>query len=252
MSNKPMYKHRTFVCKGCTKSVTARRDSGKTSYCSLKCYRASKRPERKTGTMRACEVCSKEAYKPKSQAKALAFCSTACHDNYQGRAKIAFNCKTCGDEFKWSPSRTKQKYSPKFCSIACRNADPEWREATTKANLAQHRAKGPNKLERAGYEILSNLRLGFTPQADIDGKFLVDARIGSVVIQWDGEYWHGHPSKIRGAPDKRQAMRMKLDKSQDAYMKKRGLKVLRFWETDVYKNKDVVIETIRCAVRGIA
>ena len=63
-----------------------------------------------------------------------------------------------------------------------------------------------------------------------------------MIIQWDGEYWHGHPSKLKdGIPDKRQNRRMKYDKSQNMYLTKCGYKILRFWESEVlkeYKGED--------------
>ena len=49
--------------------------------------------------------------------------------------------------------------------------------------------------------------------------------------------------------DYRQKKIYNLDKSQDAYMKKLGIKVLRFWEDEVYKKRSEVIDIIKRAIR---
>ena len=60
-----------------------------------------------------------------------------------------------------------------------------------------------------------------------------------------GDYWHGHPSKIKEKPDKRQIKRMALDISQKKYFEKCGIQFLSFWEHELQKERDKVIETIK-------
>lgn len=243
---KNQYKIRTIRCIGCGKIVTDHFQSNR-KYCSLECFRKSKRPNRMTGKNIKCKWCGKEVYKQKchlNKSKSL-FCSPECQIKWQGRNKLVFHCKICGKEFKWSPSRTKDNnYNPTYCSIKCRNDDKEWvRNTCIKANLVQMNKKGLNKLECEGNKILDEIGIDYITQFTID-KFTVDIFIPeyNIVIQWDGDYWHGHPSKK--PYDKRQIKRMNLDKSQDKYMRKVGYTVLRFWENEVYKKRNYVKENI--------
>ena len=230
------YRKRTFICLGCEQLVTKRRAKGKTCYCSLECYRESERPQRKTGESIICENCKRLSYKPKSLlSHKNHFCSLKCANRYQAKNKLIFICKICGKDFKWSPSRIKDN-NPTYCSVKCRNKDQEWvRKACIAGNIIQQNKKGPNKIELAGRTILENLGVEFREQVLIAEKFLVDVFVAkyNLIIQWDGEYWHCHPRfKV---PDERQLRRKTLDKSQNAYFKKCGYKVLRFWESDIKK-----------------
>ena len=141
-------------------------------------------------------------------------------------------------------SRIKDN-NPKYCCVACRNNDEEWIfNACRKGNMIQSRKKGPNKLELMGSSILRNYHIVYEEQVLINDKILVDILIADqkLIIQWDGEYWHGHPSKLKdGVPDKRQNRRMKYDKSQNLHLTKCGYKILTFWESEVlkeYKGED--------------
>jgi very-short-patch-repair endonuclease len=97
----------------------------------------------------------------------------------------------------------------------------------------QNKNKTPNKLEALGYSILEKLDIKFIPQYVINNKFTVDAFLPekNIVIQFDGDYWHGNKNTYSN-PDHRQLKRMALDISQDAYMKKIGILVVRFWESE--------------------
>jgi very-short-patch-repair endonuclease len=97
---------------------------------------------------------------------------------------------------------------------------------------------GGTKPERIGESILKSIGIHFQTQHPI-GPFIVDAFIPSskLVVQFDGDYWHGHPSKLN--PSNRiQKSIMTRDKSNNAYMKKRGLNVLRLWEHDLLNRPD--------------
>ncbi len=237
MGNK--YKLREFKCLGCSKVVTKRRSKDKTKYCSLTCYRNSKRPQRKTGDMFICEHCGKVVYKSKSLQFKHVFCSVTCANMWQGRNKLEFNCKICGKLFKWSKSRLTQA-NPKYCTVKCRNADKEHMiNCGIRSTLAQQKKVGLNKLELQGRRILEDIGVGFTEQVLMFNKFLVDVVLDSkkVIIQWDGDYWHSKP--------KRKA----LDKSQDAYMKKCGYKVLRITDIQIKHNLKEIYANIKNAIR---
>lgn len=213
-------------------------------FCSLDCYRAAPRPDRKTGINTVCGFCEKDIYVSKSALKPVNYCSTDCHDKAQSR-KEKYTCLNCGGSFYWSPSRARQQ--PKYCGIKCRTESPTWRQGMIQANLVQQHKKGLNKLEELGQKILKDIGVPFQEQVLMFDKFCVDVFLPShnIVIQWDGNYWHGY----KGAKDDRQKQRQKLDKSQDAYMAKAGVKVLRFWEHEVKKEREKVIEVITRAIR---
>ena len=89
----------------------------------------------------------------------------------------------------------------------------------------------PTKLEKKLHGILTNFGIPFEPYALIKPKFIVDARVGNIIIQADGDYWHGHP---RLEPlTNRQLSQQRRDKAQDAYLTRRGFTVIRIWESDL-------------------
>jgi very-short-patch-repair endonuclease len=239
----PQYKLRTITCCHCGKIKEARMPAGR-KFCSLDCYRSAPKPDRKTGIHTVCGSCSKDIYVSKSQVRPTNYCSPACHDKAQSK-KDKYICLNCGNDFYWSPSRAKQQ--PKYCGVECRTKSPEWQQRMIQANLVQQHKKGLNNLELLGQKILQDIGVPFQEQFLMFDKFLVDVFLPdyNIVIQWDGDYWHGY----NGAKDERQKNRQKLDKSQDAYMRKSGVKVLRFWEHEVKKEREKVIEAISRAIQ---
>ena len=112
----------------------------------------------------------------------------------------------------------------------------------------QEQMKGPNKLELAGYAILDSIGVPYIRQKKLVEKFVVDAFLpeSDIVIQFDGDYWHGNPARYKRAKDlsearnsayrplnKVQRMNTRKDAGQTAYLRKCGYTVLRFWESDV-------------------
>lgn len=206
---------------------------------------------RRTGYHTKCDQCGKNIYQSKAQYEKAKnhFCSKECANEYQKRNKIEFTCKTCGKKFYRSPSWITNR-AGYYCSLECRNKDESWQlKSHINANVVQSERKGLNNLEKAGNNLLREIGIDFINQKLIAKKFLVDVYIPSknIVIQWDGNYWHGKNLKY-SQMDHRQQKRNRLDKSQDAYMKKLGIKVLRFWEDEVYKKRSEVIDIIKRAV----
>jgi very-short-patch-repair endonuclease len=233
------YGIKTIKCTGCGQVVTKRLKPGR-RYCSADCFRKSKRPQRKTGKIILCNNCSKSCYQIKARLEKSKnqFCSLKCANEFQGRNKIIYNCKTCNKQFKWSKSRITQA-NPKYCSIECRNNDKEHIALTSlKGNLSQLNKKGLNRLEKAGNDILNELRVEYKTQVPMFNKFIVDVLIEDkkLVIQWDGEYWHTKEKRKR------------LDQSQDAYLKKCGYKVLRITDRQIKENINRVYDYIRTAI----
>ena len=93
----------------------------------------------------------------------------------------------------------------------------------------------------------------YETQVLINNKICVDVYIPkyNIIIQWDGNYWHGK-GLLYEQLDKGQKQRRDLDISQDAYLKKCGFTELRFWEDEVYKESDKVYDDIQRAIQQIA
>lgn len=244
------YKVRTIECVSCGKTATGRlRPQQK--YCTLECYRNHGRPTRMTGEDRPCQVCGKLSYfvaKRIEKTKTF-FCSPEHANEWQGRGKDSYICKVCGEVFKWSPSR-KTTQNPIYCTLKCRDADPDTLARLIDMNVQQSRGK-TNKLELAGYAILDDIGTPYSKQELLFGKFCVDAVYPAqkVVVQFDGDYWHGHPSKFP-TPDARQIRRMNMDKSQDAYLTKAGYVIVRAWETDVKNAANAVKSLIEASIQA--
>jgi very-short-patch-repair endonuclease len=243
------YKVRTITCQGCGTEVTGHLRPDQ-RYCSLGCYRKGARPQRRTGATRECAQCSGAFYVTAGRAKLpeTRFCSRQCADSWQGRNKTEHTCKICGETFRWSPSRTSGgKYNVTYCSLACRDADPERAAALLEMNAIQstHRRTNP---ERIGYGLLESLSLRFEAQAIFAGKFCVDALLPDhqAVVQFDGDYWHDRKG---GSVEPRILRRVALDRSQDAYMRACGWTVIRLWESDLKGDLAGCAEKIRQHLR---
>jgi G:T-mismatch repair DNA endonuclease (very short patch repair protein) len=117
----------------------------------------------------------------------------------------------------------------------------QWREDHPEEAERIHRAlmegqqrlqqRKTSKLEKRLQEILDNLGVSYEPTALIKPKFIVDIRINDLIIQADGDYWHGHP---RFYPlTERQLKQQQRDVAQTAYLIACGYTVIRIWESDM-------------------
>lgn len=203
------------------------------------------------GEYRDCAYCGADVYVQRFRIEkcksGLFFCDPSHQNAWQGRNKIDYICKTCGNGFRMSASFVKYRNST-YCCIACRDADPDRHTQLIEMNVSQQRANEPNNLERAGYAILDRLGVEYEPQYLIGGKFCVDAFVPSagLVIQFDGDYWHGNPATYP-QPDERQRKRIRLDSSQDSYMATCGYRVIRIWESDMKSDLSGVTSLLRRA-----
>lgn len=115
---------------------------------------------------------------------------------------------------------------------------PEIAEKTFSALQTGHQKlekSKPSKLEFKLREVLTKHGIKFEPSALIGNKIVVDIKIGNIIIQADGDWWHGHP---RFEPlNERQISQQKRDRSQEAYLKKCGFTIVRFWEHDFSEEK---------------
>lgn len=213
------------------------------TYCSRACGEIGRR----NGKNVPCGYCGETLYLPKSRLKNAShyFCSLTHQIKWQARNKTANTCKICGDPFKRSAS-----HSAIYCSLKCRDKDPERLIMLHEMNRKQQHVK-INKLEKIGYSILDRIGIPYEKQWMIANKFCVDAFVPSanLIIQFDGDYWHGNPAKFE-ILDPRQQKRVHIDKSQNAYFAKCGYGVLRFWEVDIHKRPDWIKSQLEHAIQS--
>lgn len=225
-------------CVGCGVVVTGRLRPSQT-YCSLTCYRQSSKPQRRTGEERECIRCGEPFYVSHSRIELGqgVYCTLACHNAAQGDGKTSHTCETCGTTFRWSPSRSGSgNYNIRYCSLPCRDADPERREMLLRMNTDQQRGR-TTRAERIGCALLDRLGMKYVAQPVFAGKFTPDAAIPAarLVVQFDGDYWHDRKGTSQEARIQR---RVALDRSQDRYIRQCGWEVLRLWESDLVGDPD--------------
>lgn len=240
------YKVRTITCAGCGATVTGHYRP-RQRFCTPACYHTAPRPERRNGAERPCEQCGTVFYAPRTRGDAR-FCTLACQIAWQGRGKTEHACSMCGSAFRWSPSRSASgRYNITYCSLACRDADPERVAMLLRMNAIQQ-TRRTTSAERIGYALLDALGVPYEPQAIFAGKFCVDALLAEhrVVVQFDGDYWHDRGG---GSTEPRIMRRAALDRSQDAYMRACGWEVVRLWESDLKRDLAGCAEKVRQHLR---
>lgn len=117
------------------------------------------------------------------------------------------------------------------------NDNPEAQENRTTKHLKwlqKRDRRNPSSLEKRLHNILDDFGVEYQISFIIKPKFVVDIRIGDLIIQADGDYWHGHP-RFEPLTD-RQVNQQKKDKAQDRYLNTCGYKVERVWESDMDEN----------------
>ncbi len=141
----------------------------------------------------------------------------------------------------------------KYCQHACRNYHEDMKGINRVLRFPA--AKEANGLELAGRKILAAILKAdqWAEQQVIAGKFIVDALIPSarLVIQWDGDFWHGNPAMYADFWPIQDANR-KRDVACNAYLAKCGYRVLRFWESDVHDRPSWVSAEIERALASSA
>lgn len=115
--------------------------------------------------------------------------------------------------------------------VAWRAAHPDESARLSAIAIAAQSKKKPSGLERKLWSLLDGFGVDYEVQAVIKRHFVVDVRIGRLVIEADGDYWHGHPRL--GALTERQRKQQARDRSRDAYLRACGYTVVRIWESDM-------------------
>lgn len=236
---------RTFTC-SCGRTVTGKINKGE-DYC-LECFfRAHPNPSNpRTGLEVQCEWCANYVYLTLSASliPGHTFCSREHSNEWLRKTKVVLICKACGKSRKESPSHAK-RYKVSYCSLKCRNSDPDLKLQLHQACLKQETAF-ESSVERLGFALLDSVGLEYVKQYSVKSKFLVDAMAlkSKLALEFDGDYWHGNPVFYK-SPDARQVRQMKRDIARDIYLTSCGYRVVRFWGSDLKHNGDIAKARLR-------
>lgn len=241
MTCKGIASRAVFTCEVCGTEAHGFRNRNK-RWCSRECAASA----RKTGATLTCGQCGDAFYAPKGRAllPVTRFCSMDCLNAWQGRNKTEHVCLICGKAFRWSPSRSAGgKYNITYCSLACRDADPQRRALLMELQGRIQRGR-TTSIERIGYRLLDELGVTYLAQVPFMGTFVPDATLplDLLVVQFDGDYWHDRKGTSTEARIRR---RVATDRAQDAYIAACGWRVVRLWGTDLERDPEGCIEKIR-------
>lgn len=104
-----------------------------------------------------------------------------------------------------------------------------WYSALDEAGYEHNRM---TSIERIGVSILDKLDVEFEPFVDI-GPYEADTVLPEydVVLEFDGDYWHGHPSFE--SLDEIQQTHKSRDREKDEYLEESGYTVVRIWGSEL-------------------
>ena len=210
---------------------------------------------RKDGKYLFCKYCNNKFYRHKKYADIAKFCSQKCYFDYKNNIfnplikfkhtnqskkniKIGHNKALEKESYhinlKKSFKKRQQKYGNSL-GVKDYNAKIEKiRRNTIKQHLRGGFPQTNTIIERIIEKKLKENKIDFEHPFAF-GRFVCDFAIlnNKIIIECDGDYWHNRED-IK-----------KKDKAKNAYIKKSGWKILRFWETDIKNNPDNCIKVIQ-------
>ena len=113
--------------------------------------------------------------------------------------------------------------------------------------ISQHK-NTPTDIEIILSQMLDDLHIVHESQHIIGNKFAVDEFVPScgLVIEAYGDYWHGNPVRWNNENMyKLQKKNINKDYSRRKYFEACGYSLLTLWETDLKKNPEICIESIK-------
>jgi len=215
-----------FKCKFCQLEFKHKNKHAK--YCSQKCTKE----DSKKGTTGICSNCQGEfyvvAYKINTRKAKKLFCCWDCHMEHQRNRRPIRVCVHCQKEFK-----KRCRKDAKFCSSKCR-LESDYNIYQLAAMRKKQAQKNINKLERCGYELLTQLGIRFEPQFVFCRRYVADAYLPdyNIIVQFDGDYWHGNIKRFPSLSDFQKKVQAN-DAKSDELARAEGLKVLRIWESEI-------------------
>jgi very-short-patch-repair endonuclease len=110
-----------------------------------------------------------------------------------------------------------------------------------------------SKLHLFFIDILLSLNINFEEEKRVN-YYLVDFYLTDydIYIEVDGDYWHCNPKKYKDGPINDSQKRVKdRDIIKNNYFHENNLKLIRFWEYDIYNNTNEIIEKIKCVTNKL-
>ena len=137
-----------------------------------------------------------------------------------------------------------------YCSPECRQQGYPEQILIMRAALRHKRLSEEGTLpERIMAQLLDDLGIEYEREKPI-GRFYVDFFLakGNICIEADGDYWHGNKESDRytGAPI--QITAIERDNRKAGRIHNEGYRLLRFWESDIKNNLELVSQAIQEAI----
>ncbi|MGW0692808.1 endonuclease domain-containing protein [Streptomyces sp. NPDC002738] len=209
---------------------------------------------------RTCAQCA-QAFTVKGSvaARDRLYCSRRCY-GLARRRSVRRECPVCQRPFVLPASAAAQRT---HCSRACHakalRADEHAAQVLAAARHRLLTSRAPTRPERALYALLDRVVPQEAPQHHwrrqhrVLNRWTVDAAIPTLrlVIQADGDYWHGRHAADRLHP--KVAGNLANDARQDAALTAAGWQVLRLWGTDLTHDLPACEQQVRTMIRtGLA
>lgn len=242
------------ICKECgkkTKVLFYRKKLRVYHFCSTKCQKKYKNDN----IINICQICKKEFLNFEKDVSFYGTCGNKkCIDNHHKNRKenIKKNHWILSDKFEeviLKRSKTRILNDKKFnrvyhawnkgkTGIYSKESIDKMRNAALK-QLENHQFK-KTYIEEKIENFLKTENINYIYSFILDQRqydfYLPDFRL---LIEADGDYWHGNPSIYNNLTD-RQLFKQKDDKIKDRIAKENGYRILRFWESDINNNFDLV------------
>ncbi|MGW0778971.1 DUF559 domain-containing protein [Streptomyces sp. NPDC002835] len=184
------------------------------------------------------------------------YCSNACrHLGKQNRVRKT--CPQCGVQYTVPVSlKERRRACSRSCWVKIMGTDPVLSAVLARARHEQLITRAPTRPERILYALIDEVTAELSPdlswerQYRLLDRWTVDAAIPSLrlVLQADGDYWHGLLPEYREDP--RVRGNMANDAYQDRKLSQAGWTVLRFWESDLIRNLTACTERLHAAIAG--
>ena len=234
------------TCERCGEAFTANRSEiarGWGRFCSNKC--------RRTRVDKICVTCGRlyEVTASVNLAGTGNHCSVECR-GLGMRNRVKRDCVVCGIGFE-KPASTIARTAALYCSRACctvaRRNNPIEVERVRQMQRDHLASRAPTGCERNLYALLDAVvgEGSWNSQYLVFDKWTVDAALPNLrlVIQADGDYWHGYDPKTHSSP--MVAKNRTNDRRQALYMDKAGWHLLRLWEHDLKLRPEWCADQIR-------
>nr|WSS66227.1 endonuclease domain-containing protein [Streptomyces sp. NBC_01177] len=203
---------------------------------------------------RACQVCGSQFSVKQSVAdegRGL-YCSNDCR-HLGKRDQVDKTCEACGTAFSVPQSIKNRRTCSRTCWWKIMGTDPGRAAILARARHDMLTNRAPTRPERILYALLDTLTaevdgLRWERQLRLLDRWTVDAAIPALqlVLQADGDYWHGFHPKYHTDPRVRH--HMANDAFQDRKLTAAGWTVHRFWERDLIHNLPSCTQRLRAAI----